>query len=542
MLLSRIGPIALESPLGGSADSNVLAGVHVERNMKMAVKLLPRHLVNRPMGGDTFAEDVKRLQKLVHPSIARVYGGAMDNGQPYLAMELVDGESLRSLLERRGRIAWDTMVDVADAVCKALHYAHQQGHVHQRLTPARILITPIGGVKLVGFDCVLTDVDDVLGLRSPMCVANYLAPEEFRGKQSASLPTCDLFSLGVILYECLTGELPWKAATPAELVKARRDAPAPRVSAQVLDCPVWLDVLVAKLLETKREARFPSAMATHRAIVDAKQKVAEGMGAVKHAWAGKRGALATDRDRAGIDQLRKKQVSSGVRETGPFYERAWFLALCLGAVIGLGAWVMWPASEEALWSKAQPLMASDDPVQWRRAEEQYLSKLRARFPDTKYADEIAEFERRYAVHRAEQRIRNLELRGAMPRSEIERRYLQAWRFERFGDPLSAWVTYEALVDAYPTSPRADDQAYLDLARQRIAGLKNPSESGENVAAIVQQKLDQAAKLASDGNLLAARRLVRSVLELYEGNRELAPLMDQARVQLSELDSPPEERP
>lgn len=539
MLLSRIGPIALESPLGGSADSNVLAGVHVERNMKMAVKLLPRHLINRAMGGGTFAEDVKRLQKLVHPSIARYYGGAMDNGQPYLAIELVDGESLRSMLDRRGRMAWETMVDVADAVCKALHYAHQQGQVHQRLTPARILITPIGGVKLIGFDCVLADVDDVLGLRSPMCVANYLAPEAFRGKQSASLPTCDLFSLGVILYECLTGELPWRAASPAELVQARRDGPAPRVSAKVLDCPVWLDVLVAKLLEVKREARFPSAMATHRAIVDAKQKVAEGMGTAKHAWSGKQGSLASKADRSELDKLRRKQVNSSARDDSPFYERAWFLAACLAAVIGVGVWVMWPPSEEALFAKAQPLMESDDPTDWRSAENE-LAKLRARFPETKYADEIAEFERRYAMHRAGARIRNLELRGGMPRSEVERRYLQAWRFERFGDPLSAWVAYEALVETYASSDDADDQAYLDLARQRIAGLKNPAESGENVSEIVQQKLDQAAKLAEDGELLSARRLLRSVLELYESNRELAPLMEKARDQLGDLDSQEDE--
>lgn len=536
MLLSRIGPIALESPLGGAADSNVLRGVHLERNMTMAVKLLPRHLVNRPMGGDTFAEDVKRLQKLVHPGIARYYGGAMDNGQPYLAIELVSGESLRSLLERRGRLPWETMVDVADAVCQALDFAHRAGVVHQRLTPSRVLVTEQGGVKLIGFDCVLGDVDDVLGLRAPMCVAHYLAPEEFRGKQSASLPTCDLFSLGVILYECLTGELPWAAASSSELVQARRERPAPRVSAKVLDCPVWLDVLVAKLLEVKREARFPSAEATHRAIVDAKQKVAEGMGAVKHAWAGKQGSLAGGVDRKEIDRLRKKQVATPVRDDSAFYERAWFLAACLAAVVGAGAYIMWPPSEDALFAKAQPLMASEDPIDWRRAEEQYLSKLRKRFPDTKYADQIAEFEKRFAMRQAEQHIRNIELRGSMPNSEIERRYLQAWRFERFGDPLSAWQTYEALVEAFPSSEDADDQAYLDLARQRIAGLKNPAESGEDVSQLVEQKLDKAASLAGSGQLLEARRLLRSVIELYEGNRELAPVVEKARDQLGELDS------
>src|SRR5262245_20491568 len=149
MLLSRIGPIALEEPLGGSADSNVLRGLHVERNLAMAVKLLPRQLVNRPMGGDSYAEDVKRLQRLVHPHIARVYGGAMDNGQPYLAMELVKGESLRSVLDRRGRVPWETMVDVAEQVCEALQYAHGQGVVHRRLTPSRVLVDDEGGAKLI---------------------------------------------------------------------------------------------------------------------------------------------------------------------------------------------------------------------------------------------------------------------------------------------------------------------------------------------------------------------------------------------------------
>ena len=72
----------------------------------------------------------------------------MDNGQPYLAMELVEGESLRSLLDRRGRLPWETMVDVAEAICEALDYAHEQGVVHQRLTPARVLIGDDGGVKL----------------------------------------------------------------------------------------------------------------------------------------------------------------------------------------------------------------------------------------------------------------------------------------------------------------------------------------------------------------------------------------------------------
>jgi serine/threonine-protein kinase len=404
-----------------------------------------------------------------------------------------------------------------------------------------VLVTEAGGVKLVGFDCALADRDEVLGLRSPMAVANYLAPEAFRGKQSAELPACDLFSLGVILYESLTGELPWRAETPGDLVLARRAAPAPRVSTKVLDCPVWLDVLVSKLLQVKREDRLQTAEATHRAIVDAKQKVAAGMGAVQHAWSGRQGALATTVDRHDINRLRKKQLAVKERDDSPWYERAWFLALCLAAVVAGGAWAMWPESEDALFAKARPLMESDDPVDWRRAEEQYLDELRQRFPNTRHADEIADFEKRYAMFRATQRIRNFELTGRMPDSEIERRYAEAWRYERFGDRLTAWQKYDALVKAFPANDSPDDQAYVDLARQRIAKIKASAASQEDLAAIVREKLNRAKALADDDRV-AARALLESIVTLYDGNLEVQPLVDEARQRIGQLHAGPSPKP
>ena len=85
---------------------------------------------------------------------------------------------------------------------------------------------PEGGVKLCGFDCARADKDDVLGLRVPMSVANYLAPEEFRGKQSASLAPCDLFSVGVMLYECLSGNSPGRPTHPPNRASpSQRHAP-----------------------------------------------------------------------------------------------------------------------------------------------------------------------------------------------------------------------------------------------------------------------------------------------------------------------------
>ncbi len=534
MPLTRIGPFALEEPLDGLADSNVLRGIHVERKLTMAVKLLPRSIVNRPMRGSTFSEDVKTLQKMSHPCVVHYYGGAVEQGQPYLALELVEGESLRDRLDRRGRLPWELTVEVADAICTALHHAHARQIVHRRLTPTRVLLTADDQVKVTGFDCQWADHDEVLGLRCPMEVAHYLAPEVFRGKQSATSPQGDLFSLGVILYECLTGELPWQAESPAELVQSRREAPAPRVSTKVLDCPVWLDVLVAKLLEARRRDRFPSAEETHRGIVNAKRKVASGMGAAQQAWSGQKGSLTVDQDRSEVRRL-KRRGRTRERDTSPFYERAWFLALCLATVVGLGVWALLPPGEEALFAKALPLMESDEPGQWSRAEERYLSSFRKRFPDSDHADEIAEFDRRVAIHRAETRFNNNQRLGRPAQSEAERKYGEARRYEQFGDRLSAWKKYEALVNLLADSEEKYDRAFVELARRQIGRIKAQRGSAGSQSEFLELQLAKANELIQEKDLFGARKILDGIVELYENNQELRPLVEQARDEMRRLD-------
>ncbi|MBX3426009.1 MAG: serine/threonine protein kinase [Pirellulales bacterium] len=536
MQLSRIGPFALEAPLGGSADSNVLRGVHVERGVSMAVKLLPRRVVANPLtaGGEELVASVKRLQKAVHPGVARYYGGAVDKGQPYLALELVAGESLRELLDRRGRLPWETVVDLADSICRALDAAHQAGIVHRRLTPRRVLLPAAGGMKLVGFDCVWADADDVVGLRCPMDVAHYLSPEQFRGRPSANLPTCDLYSLGVILYECLAGELPWLADSPAALKAARREAPAPRVSARVLDCPVWLDVLVAKLLARKRADRLPSAEAAVAAIANARLKLAEGTGAAKQAYAGKQGALAIEGDREELRRIRRKQVARK-QDDAPFYERAWFLAAGLAAILGGGAWALWPPGEAALFAKAEPLMASDRSVDQRRAEE-YLDELLQRFPETQHRAAIEAFQLKREMRQAEERIKNLRRLARAPATEAERLFAEAWQFEQFGDRLSAWQRYEGLVTVLSGSGELSDRAFVELAKQRIAEIRDDAKSQQDLAEFVAEQLERARDLADDGQRLAAREVLTSVISMYDGNQELKSLVEEARRRKADLDA------
>ncbi len=537
MQISRIGPFALEGPLGKTPSSNVLRGVHIERRLTVAVKLLPGSVLARAMGGSTFLADVKSLQQLEHPAIVRVLGGAVENRQPYLALELVAGESLRERLDRRGRLPWEAVVEMADAICDALMQAHNQDHVHRRLTPARVLLPSAGGIKLIGFDCVWADHDEVLGLRSPMEVAHYLAPEQYRGKPSARLPTSDLFSLGVILYESLSGELPWPADSPASLVRARRAGPALRVSTRVLDCPVWLDLLVSCLLSVHRKDRFATAEETHRALADARRKVAGGMGAAQQAWSGMQGALTVDTDRSEVRRLRRQQQRQQRQGTvkGPFYQQAWFLALCLLGLLGVGIWALLPPGEETLYAKARPLMESDDPTDWRRAKRQYLDSFQERFPDSPHREQIDQFERRFAMHLAEKRYKNNQRLDRPARSEAERRFAEAHRYERFGDRLTAWQQYEAIVHLFKRSKDSMDRAYVDLAKRQISQIQVAKGAQDGSKRFVEKKLAQALSLIEAGNLLAARRLLHGIVSLYDGNRELKPLVDQAREVMRQLD-------
>ena len=538
MELTRIGPFALEEPLDGLADGNVLRGVHIERKQSMAVKLLPRAVATQALGRSSFADDVKQLQQLDHPGLAQIFGGGTEQGQPFLAIELIDGESLRERLDRRGKLPWEMAVEIVDGLAAALTYAHAQGVVHQRITPERVLLPAAGGVKLVGFDCKWADHDDVVASRCPMLIAHYLSPEQFRGRQSAELPQCDLFSLGVILYECLTGEVPWPADTPDQLRQARRDAPAPRISTRMLDCPVWLDVLASKLLAKVRSDRLQTADETHRAIVIARSKANAGTGAAQQAWAGKQGTLTLDQNQQDRSELRKLRRQETARpDDSPFYERAWFLAACLAVVIGVGVWSLWPASEAALFAQAKPLMDSDDPVDWKRAETQYLAPLTERFPDTVYAAEIEEFEERYAMHRAEQAVKNLSRRpGRAIKSEALRAFGEAWEYERFGDRLTAWQKYDAVVQLFGESDEPDENVYAKLAQRQIERMRTESQTSGDQLEFLEGKLEQAQSHVAEGQLMDARRLLDGVISLYAGNQELRPLVARAREQLRELDT------
>ena len=503
----------------------------------MAVKLLPLSLVNRPMAGNSFSADVKRLQRLVHPNIIRYLGGAVEDGQPYLALELVQGESLRDLLDRRGKLPWEMAVDIVDEICLALKHAHQAGFVHQRLTPTRVLLPQGGGVKICGFDCAWCDTRRRAGsagadVGGPLSGAGGVSRQAIgvvaavrfvqRGRDALRMS---------VRRTALAGRqrLPnWCRPAAMAMPRACRR--------KVLDCPVWLDVLTSKLLAVKRAERLSSADEAHRAIVNAKEKVASGMSATQQAISGRKGMFKVKSDR---DEIVRAQASTCRPRSATrvrFTSGCGFLALCLVLLAAGGWWALQPASEEKLIAKAT---AVDGVGQHGRLEERPKSINRR--PCLRTIPIQGSAERDQGVRERKHDGSGRNARRNQRATRIDRPIPRPsgctprpGNIEKTGDRMTAWQKYEALIGLFSKSDDEFDQAYVGLARQRIENIKSDPEAAKASWILSEVRSTRPSNCKGQGNLLEARRILDSVISLYEGNQELQPLVDQARTLMQNL--------
>jgi hypothetical protein len=205
-------------------------------------------------------------------------------------------------------------------------------------------------------------------------------------------------------------------------------------------------------------------------------------------------------------------------------------------VIGLGIWALLPPSEDALFAKAKPLMDSESSSDWQRAEDRYLDSFRERFPDSKYAAELAEFDKRVAIDRAETRLNNNKRLNRDPKSEAERQFGEAQEYEQFGDRLTAWKRYEALVNLFAESEDKYDMAFVALAHRQIERIQAEQDPAESQAEFLDEQLKRASTLAESGKLIEAKKVLEGVIILYGDNQEARPLVERARDEKRRLDA------
>ena len=539
---SRIGPFSLEEQLGGK-KSTVYRAIHLEQRKQVVLKVFAVPFGATEHAGSEFLDEMNVLRQLVHPSIVRCYGGKIEGSTGYTVWELVDGETLNELVERKGRLPWEQALEYAEALAGALVSAQSLDLTHQELNPSKILITRDGKLKVADFRRDR--------INNPWCFTarkksrtrwSFQAPEQLRG-ETVLTSKADLYALGCLLFYMLTGRPPFNSTSVDEIRQQHLTAVPPRVNSIALDCPVWLDALMSQLLEKDPVRRPHSAEAVGLMLAEAKRKGLSQASVTQHALGGF-SALKLPLDKGEARKLvRGRRAERDEREEGaPLWERPWFLALSLVILLGILATglslSLRPASEQQLIKGAERLMASDNPVDWREAEDSYLKPLIARFPESEYVPKAQEHLDTIAMHQAQQHAKTLQRLGRTPSRESERLFTEAMRYEQFGDRLTALDKYQGIVAVI--SPEGEDRPFVLLAKQRVAAItQDKSESAEARETFIRDKLAEARALADEGKRLEARKIWYGLESLYGNNAELAPLIDEARTRLKEGKAAPE---
>ena len=544
----RLGPFRMGRRLGVGGMGVVYAAVldygKGGEGKAAAVKILNATLAGDPKVAKRFEREMDILKKLRHDHIVRYFGGGRSHGKLFYAMELMRGGSVEELLKESGPVDWRRAADLAAQTAGALHYAHQRGVIHRDLKPANLFFDSSGTLKLGDFG-IARDANATALTAAGRTVGTYayMAPEQISAAREVG-PKTDLYALGCVLCELLTGAPPFAADSPAKLLHAHIAEPPPRV--RTADCPRWLSDLVASMLAKDPGDRPFDALAVHHLLTEEAEKEATRSvigkaAAAEVADAATVADLKTKRDEARslLGRKKKKRRAKAV----PLWERWYVLVGLLAALAGGVVWAVWPPGEEELYRGAAALMASDDVNDWRAARENYIAPLLARFPETDHAKEIAVWEDRIDVDLLERQIRTQRASVfAEPRNELERQYHMVERLAGFGDLWGAAANVAALrelladnawVEREEIAEDADPRHYKMLLARRAAELE-ADIAGDTLGrrAFVAGSLRTAERSAGSGDVAAAREKWKSVIELYAGVPELAPHVEWSRARLA----------
>jgi serine/threonine protein kinase len=255
--------------LGGMSTVQVAFDTRLERYV--AVKLLAEHLADDAQFVTRFRREAMAAARLVHPNIVQVYDFGLDepSGRHYIVMERIVGPSGAQVLRDRDHLPIDEAVDWIAQSCRGLEYAHRHGLVHRDVKPGNLLLSEADGtIKLADFGIAKTASDEssITQVGSVLGTAAYLAPEQAAGEEAG--PAADLYGLGVVAYQLLSGRLPYEAASLTELaLKQQREIPPPlhHVDPSI---PPALAVAVERALALTPGERYASADAMRTAVLD----------------------------------------------------------------------------------------------------------------------------------------------------------------------------------------------------------------------------------------------------------------------------------
>jgi serine/threonine-protein kinase len=263
----------VDGRLGDGGMAIVYCGTDTLLRRRVAIKVLRDQYATDDDFVRRFSYEAQAAAKLSHPNIVNVYDFGREDSAYYIVMELVDGSTLAELLQHDQLLPEPVAIDYAIQIASGLAYAHRQGLLHRDVKPANILVTKDDVVKLSDFGIARAVSEHTLGVTQPGMVMGsvaYISPEQAQGKELDE--RSDLYSVGVVLYQMLTGALPFSGETPVAVALKHVSEPAPAIDPRKAGVNPAVAAIVARLLRKDPAERFASATELASALREARER------------------------------------------------------------------------------------------------------------------------------------------------------------------------------------------------------------------------------------------------------------------------------
>jgi serine/threonine-protein kinase len=494
----QIGPFTVEKEIGSGAMGSVYLARY-KNNQRVALKFISSSLTSNETSMARFEREAEILKQLKHPNIVRLFGYGKHKRIPYYAMEYVEGESLDRVLARRGgKLPWEEVVRLGQQLCDALQHAHEQGIVHRDLKPSNLMILKDGTLKLTDFG-IAKDLD-VTALTEAHCTvgtASYMSPEQCKGDKISH--KSDLYTLGIVFYELLTGSKPFEAENVMDMFLMHVKGKFERPSRKLLDIPVWLDNLVCQLLEKKPDKRPFDAAVVRLALENVAEKVATQKSAgVEAVTAPSMASLsrAEKTDRAAARTLATSLGKGGKKKKAkPFFKQVWFQAISLVAaiivVVVATILIAQPPSAKTLYENAERLMRTNNPDKIEKARDEPIARYLELYGTQN--DDMTRQIRAWATdvdrQRGEKRLNLRVSKGLTPDSDAEKAAHRALEHEGAGE-------LELARDRWQDAEKFKDDSNVIIRGYGLVAEKHLAELTEAAATLT--RIDNKVALQRKG--------------------------------------------
>ena len=528
---TQVGPFRILKRLGTSRRQQVFHARQEAQQRDVVLKFISLPPSIEWMKAlDKIERETAELRKLRHKNLVRVYGVGVhdeEESKVFFATELIEGEPLSSILARRGKLAPDLVVEYGHQIAEALKYIHNKDIIHSKLTPDKIIITPDHKVKVS--DLRLNRARkrrwDATRKRD-LEIAAYMAPEQF---DEGGTQKSDFYSLGVILFELLTGKLPYEPDTLGRMAKAKKEVQAPSVAEQVMNCPIWLDKIVTQMVQSDPRQRPHSA----RAITFAFEEIKKMDSTRKSAASQMVGSF--NPLNAGVDKtaarkaLGKKPIREAVDDT-PFWQKTPVMIAALAGLVAIMVYFAIPKSNAAKLEAISAQVASHDPDQWRAAATNVKPLMEVEDPEVgpkatdlyfKAKEQLLESRARSGVAPGAKTL----MKGEMPA------YIDAVQKFLAGEHTAARTEFERLVREVDSE---GDERHIHSAAtkqlQTLASLVSLPEDPE----ILQSMIDEYSNETDGLKLMQGEEVLERISRQFGNNPKYSEICEAAENQLDDV--------